>query len=892
MASISTTIQLYDKVSAPINNMISALDNMCGAYEKIEKRIGSGFDVSSIETARQAIASASRQIADLGEGVEIPVNTDIPNPVVPEPAPIEVPVDPDVPSPIVTDVPEPVEIPIEWQADNMEVFTSSGVERFEQEIQSANSLMQTLQMNQERVQQSASKMDILPDNAVNDINGISARLTSLRGRLTQLEKTPVSLRTTEVNNQIEHLRSQLVSAIESQNDLNKALDNMDASAANTAYIQLSQTISGTERYIRNNEDGQQDFNEAINRGTQQSEQLMNTVKKAVAAFFSIQAIKETIDLSDELTQTKARLNLMNDGLQTTDELVNMVYAASQNARGSFGDMAALVAKFGNNARDAFKCSEEVVAFTNLVQKEMVIAGTSSTEASNAMLQLAQALGSGVLRGDELRSIFEQAPNLIQAIADYMGKPIGKIRDMAADGEITASIVKSAIFAAADDINAKFEQMPMTWNQIWTNMKNGALMQFQPVLQKINELANNPSFQTFAANAVSALANLVNILLNIFELVSIVGNFISEHWSVIAPIIGGIAAALGLYNAALLISAGIQTVSAIAKGFHAIFTKAEATATTEATVAQTGLNAAMQACPIVWIIDLILFFIVIIYAVCAAIAHATGVADSGFGMICGGVNVVIQFFKNLGLTVANIAVGIGMAIAALGSNIMTAFHNAICSVQSWWYDLLSTCLSVIESICQALNKLPFVEFDYSGISSAANEYAAKASEAAGNKEDYKSIGDAFNNGMSTFDTFQDGWASKAYKSGASWGDGVANKVSGLFNGNSKIDTSNMFNGGGYNYSAGYDASQVPSNIADTASNTGKAADSLDITSEDLKYLRDIAEKETINRFTTAKIKVEMNNNNNISNDMDLDGIVDYLATGVNDAMEKAAEGVHV
>lgn len=150
----------------------------------------------------------------------------------------------------------------------------------------------------------------------------------------------------------------------------------------------------------------------------------------------------------------------------------------------------------------------------------------------------------------------------------------------------------------------------------------------------------------------------------------------------------------------------------------------------------------MACPLTWIIMLILALIVVIFAVCNAIAKMTGIANSGFGVITGGVNVVIQFFKNLGLTVANIALGIGNAIAALASNMMTAFHNAICSVQSWFYNLLSTALSVIEGICSALNKLPFVEFDYSGISSAADDYAAKASEAAGNKEDYQSISDQY------------------------------------------------------------------------------------------------------------------------------------------------------
>lgn len=211
--------------------------------------------------------------------------------------------------------------------------------------------------------------------------------------------------------------------------------------------------------------------------------------------------------------------------------------------------------------------------------------------------------------------------------------------------------------------------------------------------------------------------------------------------------------------------------------------------------------------------------------------------------------MIQFFKNLGLTVANIALGIGNAIAALGSNIMTAFHNAICSVQAWWYDLLSTCLSVIESICAALNKLPFVEFDYSGISNAADDYAAKAAEAAGNKEDYTSISDAFNDGFSTFDTFQDGWAADAFDAGASWGDGVADAVS-------NFSLSDVFGGTDIpnvdDYTSGFsDAianSGVGDNLGSIADDTGAIKDNMDITQEDLKYLRDIAEQEAVNRYT--------------------------------------------
>lgn len=693
-----------------------------------------------------------------------------------------------------------------------------------------------------------------------------------------------------INNMIVALDN-MCSAYESvQDSMNTGFNTRTIDQARQAIDAAAQQVTQLGNNIEDNEEHQQNFNRTVQNGSSAMDGLLGKVTSLVAAYATFQTVEKVMDMSDELVSTTARLDQMNDGLQSTDELVNMVYASAQNARGSFTDMAAVVAKFGNNAKDAFGSSEEVVAFANLIQKQMTIAGASTQEASNAMLQLSQALGSGVLRGDELNSIFEQAPNLIQSIADYLDVPIGKIREMAQDGQLTADIVKNAIFASADDINAKFEQMPMTWGQVWTTMGNAALMQMQPVLTKVNEIANNEDFQLFAANAVSAFATVVEWLLNILELASSIAAFISDNWSIIEPIVLSIATALGLYTAALIANNVVQGISATVAGVKAAADMMQAGATFTATAAQYGLNAALMACPLTWIILLIIALIAIIYAVCAAIAKMTGVANSGFGVICGGVNVVIQFFKNLGLTVANIALGIGNAIAALGSNMMTAFHNAICSVQSWFYNLLSTALTVVAGICEALNKLPFVEFDYSGITSAADDYAAKASEAAGNKEDYKSIGDAFNDGMSTFDTFQDGWASDAFNAGAAWGDGVADKVSNMFSGSDGgVDTSNMFNGGGY---SGYDAGQVPANIADTAANTGKAADSLDITSEDLKYLRDIAETEAINRFTTAEIKVDMGGiTNNVSSDMDLDGMVDYLATSLNEAMEMAAEGVH-
>lgn len=909
MSSIQTGIELNDQFSGVLNNIISSVNLAVSAMYDMQQSMNADIDTSSIEGARDEINQATAAIEAMNQAASRQTAPDIAPPVVDggNQEPIPVPVDPVLPDPLVENPepirpeiqpnappdPEPVEIPVTWNTDGMDVFTGTGVERFQQEVQSANDMLNTLNTTQARISQTAQGMDILPDAAVQDMNTMQQRLSAIQQRIQQIENNPVNVGADNANAELEQLRMRLNQAIQEQNSLNQAMQNMDVSATNDAYLRLSQTVGNTERYIRDNVDEQGRFNQEISAGTQQANELTNTIKRAVAAYVSIQSVGKALNISDELVQTTSRLNMMNDGVQTTAELVNMVYAAAQDARGSFSQMADVVARFGNNAKDAFSSSEEVVAFADLIQKQMTIAGASTQEAANAELQLSQALGSGVLRGDELNSIFEQAPNLIQNIADYLDVPIGKIREMAADGELSADVVKAAIFSAADDINSKFNEMPMTWGQIWQSMQNTALIAFQPVLQRLNDLANSEAFQTFIQGAIEAMATLANILLNVFEVAASVGAFIGDNWSIIAPIIYGVIAALGAYLAIMGI---VNAITAISAAIDATKAAADALAAGQTflwTVQQYGLNAALAACPITWIIVLIIALIAIIFAVCNAIAKMTGIANSGFGVITGGVNVVIQFFKNLGLTVANIALGIGNAIAALASNMMTAFHNAICSVQSWFYNLLSTALSVIEGICSALNKLPFVEFDYSGISSAADDYAAKASEAAGNKEDYQSISDAFNEGFTTFDAFQDGWASDAFNAGAAWGDGIADKVSN-FSLSDVFGQTDIPNVG--DYTSGFNDAIANSGVGDSIGNiddnTGKIKDSLDVTEEDLKYLRDIAEQESINRFTTAEINVDMSGmQNTVNSGDDIDGFMTKLTDSVNEAVDNMTEGVH-
>lgn len=638
------------------------------------------------------------------------------------------------------------------------------------------------------------------------------------------------------------ITSAMDSIINAFDEINSSMDNsFDTSKIDAARISINSanaSLDAMEQNIKNNTTQQGKMNQKITEGTKGLDNMASSVTSLVTAYAGMKGISSLVNLSDAYTQTNARLNLMNDGLQTTEELQNKIFASAQRSRASYQTTADIVAKLGQRAGDAFSSNDETIAFAENLNKMFVIAGASQQEMASASLQLTQALGSGVLRGEELNAVFEAAPNVIQAVADYMNVPIGKIREMASEGKLSASVVKNALLNATDEINAQFDSIPMTWSQVWTGVCNELYMASQPILEVINLLAQN--------------------------------------WSVLEPIVIGLATAIGIYTAALLIYNTVKGLSAMAESVHAASMMMSSGATFAATAAQHGFNAALLACPITWILLIIIAVIAAIYAVIAAINKAKGTTVSATGVICGSINVVLQFFKNLGLFIANVALGIWNALGACASNIGIAFNNVICNIQSWFYGLLQTVMEVIAGIVKTLNKLPFIDIDVSGINDKAQEYANKKAEAEGNKQEYKSVTDAFNEGMSTFDAFSTGWVSDAYNAGYSVGENIDSTIGNLF-GNDMGLTDSL--------------TSMSNELSNISSDTGSISDSLDITSEDLKYLRDLAEQEVINRFTTAEIKVDMGGiTNNVSKDTDLDGIINYLVEGVQVAMEETARGV--
>ena len=552
---------------------------------------------------------------------------------------------------------------------------------------------------------------------------------------------------------------------------------------------------------------QEEFNRRISQGANEMDGLSNKLMGMVGAYASIQGLGKLVNLSDDYIQTNARLKFIVDDGGSIDELEQKIFASAQRSRASYQMTADSVAKLQMQAGAAFKTNDETIAFAENLNKLFVIAGTEQQGIASASLQLTQALGSGVLRGEEFNAVFEAAPNIMQTVADYMDVPIGKLRGMAAEGQITADIVKNALLGATADINEQFNQMPMTWGQVWTGLMNRLYMASVPVLKIINALAQN--------------------------------------WSIIEPIVIGVASALAVYLAA---TKGVE-----------LATKAWA-------AAQAFLNGVMAMNPVVIITMAIILLISLIYAAIAAYNKFTGSTVSATGVVAGAIMAAIAFVWNLFLGLLDLVLGVVNYMAnpwiAFANFFANLFNDPIGSIIHLFGDLADNVLGILETIASAIDKLfgsnlaGAVSGWREGLSGKVEEWAQKYGNGT-----YEAVADNIN--LSSESLGLKRWAySDAYKTGYDWGD-----------------------------SSGILGDDVKQAEIETAANTSAIADSVGVATEDLKYLRDIAERDVINRFTTAEIKVEMNNTNSISSNMDLDGMVDYLASGVNEAMERAAEGVH-
>lgn len=675
----------------------------------------------------------------------------------------------------------------------------------------------------------------------------------------------------------------------------RAVDTAAIREAREEWAKAGTAFDAIEENIRNANNEQQKFNNSIRGGNNSANGLLSTIKKIAVAAGGIVGINKVQNISDKLASTKARLNLLVDDGGSVDVLEQKIMASAQRSRSVYFDTASAVAKLGLNAGNAFNGDmNQVIAFMEQVNKQFVIGGATAQEQSNAMIQLTQAMAAGALRGEELNSILDGAPGIARAIEKYMGIAEGSIKTVAQEGKVTAEVVKNAMFAMADETNAKFDSMPKTWAQIWVDMKNQALSMFAPILTKINQIGNSTKFQKVTTGLINGLAAVANVASSALDILIAIASVFVDNWGIIQPLVLGIAAAMLLYNGYLIANNAITAISNAQKGLAAVQAykaavanttlaateKAEAMAKASATAAQYGFNAALLACPLTWILLIIIAVIAAIYMIVAAINKLTGSTISATGIICGVVAVAGAFVLNCAIGVLNAIIqaiwtifvapflGIMEWILNVCNGGFNSFGDAVANligqIIGWFLNLGKVVTTIIDAIF-GTDWTSGLESLQSAVTSWGKNENAITLDKNAPTIDYRA-------------TYSGAW-----DAGYDFGQGIDDKIGGMF------DASGLDSMGAFDLSNTLDG--IYGNTGDTAANTAATADALDIAEEDLAYLRDIAEREAINRFTTAEIKVEQHNENHISKDADLDGIMDAWANDFAEKLEVSEEGVH-
>lgn len=608
------------------------------------------------------------------------------------------------------------------------------------------------------------------------------------------------------------------------------------------YRRAAQQEQQVTRNIRQSTQAEQQLNASIRGGNDALDDMVGKAKNLAATIGASVGLKKLIELSDQMTSTTARLNFIVDDGGSVEALEAKIMASAQRSRAAYLDTASAIASMGANAGAAFTSNDELIAFMEQVNKQFVIGGASAQGQAAAMLQLTQAMAAGALRGEELNSILENAPGIARAIEQYMGIAEGSIKSYAEKGAVSATVVKNALLSIADETNAKFNGMAMTWGQVWTQMGNIALKVTQPLLTAINWLANNLS-------VIGPILLGLGTAFLVFQ--------VAAHWTQIAAV------ATAAYHAVVnLLSIGFGVLTGnTAAASAAVFT----------------FNSALLASPITWIIMLIAVVIGLLYGVVAIINKVTGSSISATGLICGAIAVAGAFIGNTVIGLLNALIQYIWAIFVapfLGivewilnvcnggfNSFGDAVANLIGQIIGWFLNLGKVVTTIIDAIF-GTNWTAGLESLQSSVTAwGKNENAITLDKNAPTIDYRFEYGDA--------------WAA-----GNDFDKGIDAKIGG------------MFNMGGLGDSSGFDLGDIAAYTGETADNTGKTADALAVTEEQLEYLRDIAERDAINRFTTAEVKIDMTGmTNRIDGSADLDGVISQLTEGFTEALVTAAEGVH-
>ena len=686
------------------------------------------------------------------------------------------------------------------------------------------------------------------------------------------------------------------------------LENQVASTSNRVSRTMSTGYGTVSRSIQSSTTSQHNLNNAIINGISPAKQLTDTVKTLAATYLGLNAAESIIKTSDSVTLATARIDLFNDGLQTTEQLTDDIYNAAQRARGSYLNMMDLVAKYSAVAGKSFDSTQDVLAFTEILQKMFVVSGATGLEMYSASLQLKQALGTGRLMGEEFRAVMEAAPLFGQAIAEYMtdmGKwgevTIGDLKNLASESQITSEVMIGAMFKASDSINEKFQEMPYTFHQVWDKMKNAVIKGLDDVWTKLTSMLNNGELDQFINNLAGLITGVVNIMVTLFSWIVQIYNFVSANWSWIGPIVWTIVAAFVAYKGAMLAARVATMIATTATMIHGATVGGLQIAYGLATarlrqymITQWGVNAAVAgfvavALPVLMIIIAV---IALIYIVIGVINKLTGETISATGIIFGVISVLVAAIANLFIGLWNIVLEIiGFfwdGFAAIANFIGNVFNDPVAAVVNLFVEMGKNVLRIVKVIVSGIDAVTFGAF---GLANKVQGLMDKMDSWADTKFEQKTFVEDSNSLKKKLQLDYIS-AGSAWNTGYNAGQKVGNAVGGVFSMPDMGDLSGATGTPTGNYDWTGLADKYSDPLGSIAGDVSDIADGVSVSNEDLKYMRQLAEQRAVNKFTTAEIKIDMNNSNTINGTQDIDGIVKKLEDKLYDAMHVAAEGVHV
>lgn len=678
--------------------------------------------------------------------------------------------------------------------------------------------------------------------------------------------------------------------------------------------------------------------------------IIGGAKKLLGAYVGIEAVGALIRTSDELTNISARIALVNDQynqmarcidpvnpkLQDVKELEELIFEAANRSRASYFDTAQVVARIGMNASGAFKDSQELVGFAELMQKSFVIAGTNAEEMRSAMLQLSQGMASNRLQGDELRSIFESAPIIAQYIADYMGVGMGEVRELAAEGKISAEIIKNAFFNASKDINCKFADMPKTFTQIWTVFKNKALRAWEPLYERLRKFANSESFSFVIDNVVATVTVLARVTMGLVDVLEVVFAILKFNLFWIKPAMWAIVGVWLAYNLALLKTKAtlgllkvVSWATTGAKVALALVTWAVQKATwaqTSATLAQTtahwGLNAAIYACPLFWFVAGIIAIIAVVYTVIYAINKFADTSISATGVILGCVvaiamgiyDTIAWLWNNIVWFIEGLMNGISELGAYVYNGFTEMFTGWIDGVQSAFWTFISWVANKIKPLLKIYDKLKgtnLAETLSSNAQKKATYYSTKRKQAQATRKTIDPYKFTFGEKLKL--PYAD--LKKSYDWGYNTGQDAVSALRGKLDKLKGKDQSELDD---LKKKYGVDsltelAEKMASDDADNKTNSkagkigtgnadeymskatdllGDIKDNTDKDGVDLsEYLREAGMRRMVDRMTDVRVTVPMNVTNNVDKDVNLDDFISVFLRKVSQAANNSADGIH-